>query len=66
MIGSVVDDAIVDVENISRHIDQGESPKQAALHATDEIGLPVTAATLTAVAVFFADRVNGRRDRTVL
>ncbi len=52
VIGSVVDDAIVDVENISRHIDQGESPKQAALHATDEIGLPVTAATLTAVAVF--------------
>ena len=52
VIGSVVDDAIVDVENISRHIDNGESPKQAALHATDEIGLPVTAATLTAVAVF--------------
>ena len=52
VIGSVVDDAIVDVENISRHIDNGESPKQAALLATDEIGLPVTAATLTAVAVF--------------
>ena len=52
VIGSVVDDAIVDVENISRHIDNGESPKQAALNATDEIGLPVTAATLTAVAVF--------------
>ena len=52
VIGSVVDDAIVDVENISRHIDNGEPPKQAALHATDEIGLPVTAATLTAVAVF--------------
>ncbi|MCY7323583.1 MAG: efflux RND transporter permease subunit [Phormidesmis sp. CAN_BIN36] len=52
VIGSVVDDAIVDVENISRHIDNGESPNQAALLATDEIGLPVTAATLTAVAVF--------------
>lgn len=52
VIGSVVDDAIVDVENISRHIDNGESPKQAALQATSEIGLTVTAATFTAVAVF--------------
>lgn len=52
VIGSVVDDAIVDVENISRHIDAGESPRQAALSATNEIGLTVTAATLTAVAVF--------------
>ncbi|KAM3100581.1 efflux RND transporter permease subunit [Phormidesmis sp. 146-35] len=52
VIGSVVDDAIVDVENISRHIDAGASPRQAALSATSEIGLPVTAATLTAVAVF--------------
>jgi multidrug efflux pump subunit AcrB len=52
VIGAVVDDAIVDVENINRHIEQGESPKQAALLATNEIGLTVTAATLTAVAVF--------------
>jgi multidrug efflux pump subunit AcrB len=52
VIGSVVDDAIVDVENISRHIESGESPRQAALHATNEIGLTVTAATFTAVAVF--------------
>jgi multidrug efflux pump subunit AcrB len=52
VIGSVVDDAIVDVENISRHIEEGESPRQAALKATSEIGLTVTAATFTAVAVF--------------
>ncbi len=52
VIGSVVDDAIVDVENISRHMDTGETPRQAALSATSEVGLPVTAATFTAVAVF--------------
>lgn len=52
VIGSIIDDAIVDVENISRHLEQGESPKQAAILATNEIGLTVTAATLTAVCVF--------------
>ncbi|MBW4539685.1 MAG: efflux RND transporter permease subunit [Myxacorys chilensis ATA2-1-KO14] len=52
VVGNVVDDAIVEVENISRHIENGETPKQAALHATDEIGLTVTATTFTNVAVF--------------
>ncbi|MEH2347639.1 MAG: efflux RND transporter permease subunit [Nostoc sp.] len=52
VIGSIVDDAIVDVENIMRHIEDGETPRQAAFLATNEIGLTVTAATLTAVAVF--------------
>lgn len=52
VIGIVIDDAIVDVENIARHIESGESPKQAALNATGEIGLTVMAATLTIVAVF--------------
>jgi multidrug efflux pump subunit AcrB len=52
VIGSIIDDAIVDVENIMRHIDRGETPRQAAFSATSEIGLTVTAATLTAVAVF--------------
>ncbi|MFB2921099.1 MULTISPECIES: efflux RND transporter permease subunit [Aerosakkonema] len=52
VIGSIIDDAIVDVENIMRHIDEGDTPRQAALHATNEIGLTVTAATFTAVAVF--------------
>ena len=52
VIGIIIDDAIVDVENISRHIDQGQSPKQAAHSATSEIGLTVAAATLTIVAVF--------------
>ena len=52
VIGIVVDDAIVEVENIIRHIEEGESPKQAALSATREIGLTVSASTLTIVAVF--------------
>ena len=52
VIGIVVDDAIVDVENISRHIEKGENPRQAAILGTDEIGLTVSASTLTIVAVF--------------
>lgn len=52
VVGIIVDDAIVDVENIQRHIDRGDPPAVAAISATDEIGLTVTAATLTIVAVF--------------
>ncbi len=52
VIGIIVDDAIVDVENISRHIDEGMSPKKAAIKGTDEIGLTVTASTLTLATVF--------------
>ncbi len=52
VVGIVVDDAIVEVENIARHLDEGEPPLQAALTATTEIGLTVIASTLTIVAVF--------------
>ncbi|NES86726.1 MAG: efflux RND transporter permease subunit, partial [Moorea sp. SIO2B7] len=52
VIGIIVDDAIVDVENISRHIEKGEKPRKAAILGTDEIGLTVSASTLTIVAVF--------------
>ncbi|MBD2253902.1 efflux RND transporter permease subunit [Nostoc parmelioides] len=52
VIGSVIDDAILDVENILRHIEEGETPRQAAHSATDEIGLAVVATTAAAVAVF--------------
>ncbi|NEP30671.1 MAG: efflux RND transporter permease subunit, partial [Moorea sp. SIO3B2] len=52
VIGIIIDDAIVEVENISRHLEAGESPRQAALSATNEIGLTVSASTLTIVAVF--------------
>ena len=52
IVGIIVDDAIVDVENIARHLEAGQSPRHAAIAATNEIGLTVTAATLTIVAVF--------------
>lgn len=52
VIGIIIDDAIVDVENIARHLEEGEPPFEAAVSATNEIGLTVTAATLTIVAVF--------------
>ena len=52
VIGIVIDDAIVDVENIARHLPGADSAGSAVLRATDEIGLTVTAATLTIVAVF--------------
>ncbi|MDA0867257.1 MAG: efflux RND transporter permease subunit, partial [Cyanobacteria bacterium] len=52
VIGIIVDDAIVEIENIVRHMEQGASPHQAALIATEEIGLTVSASTLTIVAVF--------------
>jgi multidrug efflux pump subunit AcrB len=50
--GILVDDAIVEIENIVRHIRMGKSPYHAALEAADEIGLAVVAISLTIVAVF--------------
>jgi len=50
--GILVDDAIVEIENIVRHMHLGKSPYRAALEAADEIGLAVIAITLTIVAVF--------------
>lgn len=50
--GILVDDAIVEVENISRHIRMGKTPYRAAIEAADEIGLAVIATTFTIVAVF--------------
>ena len=52
VVGIIVDDAIVDVENISRHLELGESPRTATIAATDEVGLTLSAATLTIAAVF--------------
>jgi len=52
VVGILVDDAIVEIENIVRHLREGKSPKQAALDAAAEIGLAVIATSLTLVAVF--------------
>ena len=52
VIGILVDDAIVEIENIVRHIGMGKSPYQAALDAADEIGLAVVATTMAIVVVF--------------
>jgi hydrophobic/amphiphilic exporter-1 (mainly G- bacteria), HAE1 family len=52
VVGILVDDAIVEVENIVRHMRMGKSPLRAALDAADEIGLAVVATTLAIVAVF--------------
>ncbi|MVA71981.1 AcrB/AcrD/AcrF family protein [Agrobacterium vitis] len=50
--GILVDDAIVEIENIARHIKMGKTPYRAAIEAADEIGLAVIATTFTIVAVF--------------
>ncbi len=50
--GILVDDAIVEIENIARHIRMGKSPYRAAIEAADEIGLAVIATTFTIIAVF--------------
>ena len=52
VVGILVDDAIVEVENIVRHLRMGKSPYQAAMEAADEIGLAVIATTFTLIAVF--------------
>ena len=59
VIGIIVDDAIVEVENIMRHIEAGETSRQAALLATKEIGLTVSISTLTIVAVFLPVALMG-------
>lgn len=51
-IGMVVDDAIVVLENITRHIERGSSPREAAIYATNEVWVAVIITTLVIVAVF--------------
>lgn len=52
VVGILVDDAVVDLENIFRHMEKGEHPIKAAINATGEIQLAVTATTMTIVGVF--------------
>nr|MBL8409932.1 efflux RND transporter permease subunit [Dechloromonas sp.] len=52
VVGILVDDAIVEIENIMRHLRLGKTPYQAAMEAADEIGLAVIATTFTLIAVF--------------
>ncbi|MFZ2649716.1 MAG: efflux RND transporter permease subunit [Burkholderiaceae bacterium] len=63
-IGLVVDDAIVMLENIFRHIEEGQTPFQAALRGAKEVGFAIVAMTLTLVAVYaplaFAPGRTGR------
>ena len=52
VVGVLVDDAIVEIENIMRHLRMGKTPFQAAMEAADEIGLAVIATSFTLIAVF--------------
>lgn len=59
VVGVLVDDAIVEVENIVRHLRMGMSPMQAAMEAATEIGTAVIATTFTLVAVFLPTAFMG-------
>jgi HAE1 family hydrophobic/amphiphilic exporter-1 len=52
VIGILVDDAIVEIENIQKRVERGETPYQAAIDGADQIGLAVVATTFAIVAVF--------------
>ena len=52
-VGMVVDDAIVVLENITKHVDRGSRPREAAKYGTNEVWLSVIVTTLVTVAVFF-------------
>jgi len=59
VVGILVDDAIVEVENIERHLHMGKTPYNASFEAADEIGLAVIATTFTLVAVFLPTAFMG-------
>jgi len=59
VIGVLVDDAIVEIENIMRHLRLGKTPYQAAMEAADEIGLAVIATSFTLIAVFLPTAFMG-------
>ena len=59
VVGVLVDDAIVEIENISRHLRMGKTPMQASMEAADEIGMAVIATTFALVAVFLPTAFMG-------
>ena len=59
VVGVLVDDAIVEIENIERHLRMGKPPYQAAMEAADEIGMAVIATTFALVAVFLPTAFMG-------
>ncbi len=69
VVGIVVDDAIVVIENTYRHIERGETPKDAAIKGAEEVGWPVLAASLTTIGAFgplmFMSGVSGQFMRIV-
>ena len=69
VVGIVVDDAIVVIENIYRHIQRGRSPREAAIIGAEQVGTPVLAASLTTVAAFgplmFMTGISGQFMRVV-
>src|SRR5450830_1219261 len=59
VVGILVDDAIVEIENIVRHLRMGKTPYQTAMEAADEIGFAVIATTFTLVAIFLPTAFMG-------
>jgi HAE1 family hydrophobic/amphiphilic exporter-1 len=52
-VGMLVDNAIVVIENVFRHLEEGDSPDRASIDGASEVGMAITASTLTTIAVFF-------------
>jgi len=52
-IGMLVDNAIVVIENVYRHLEEGQAADEASIEGTSEVGMAITASTLTTIAVFF-------------
>src|SRR5439155_26615465 len=52
-VGRLVDDSIVELENIQRHLNEGKPREQAALEAAQEVALPILVSTITTIVVFF-------------
>ncbi|MGY2845939.1 multidrug efflux pump subunit AcrB [Bradyrhizobium sp. USDA 4510] len=64
--GFVVDDAIVVLENVTRYIEQGLSPLEAALKGANEVGFTVLSMSISLIAVFIPDPADGRHRRAAV